>query len=202
MCKTRASVLKLNNLVLQSLVDHNVTASTVSIFPDTITNMRVLERDGPLHVCNTLIPLGIFPVFHGDAVFDSAHRCTIFSGDKIMIWLAENLENRPKLAVFLTDVRGVLDRPPTVDDAELVEEIVVKSDGSIRFPETTTASHDVTGGIRGKIECAVEIAKLGVPVVIVQIGTDHALKALSGEIPFGNCTLIRLEEEKRNVITD
>ena len=152
-----------------------------------------------MHNCNNLLSHGIFPVLHGDATFDSSHRCTIFSGDKIMMWLAEHLEDRPKLAVFLTDVPGVFDRPPTVSGATLIDEIVVQSDGTVTFPETTTARHDVTGGIRGKIECAVHIALQGVPVVIVQAGTDHARQALAGNIPYGHCTLIRKDERQWDI---
>ena len=42
---------------------------------------------------------------------------------------------------------------------------------------------DVTGGIRAKLDAAAQMAKMGIPVYIVQVGTIHALNALRGEEP-------------------
>jgi isopentenyl phosphate kinase len=42
----------------------------------------------------------------------------------------------------------------------------------------------VTGGIEGKLKTAFEIAKeMKIPVYIVQVGTEHARKAMSGDVP-------------------
>jgi glutamate 5-kinase len=44
-------------------------------------------------------------------------------------------------------------------------------------------SHDVTGGIKTKLQCAADIVKeCGVDVFIVQAGSVHAAKVLSGEM--------------------
>ena len=55
-----------------------------------------------------------------------------------------------------------------------------------------SAAHDVTGGIETKIKAAVEISLTGIPVYIVQVGTIHALAAMSGLEP-GIGTKIVLE---------
>ena len=47
----------------------------------------------------------------------------------------------------------------------------------------------MTGGLAAKLDAAAAIAKEGVPVVIVQVDTEHALTALRGEIP-KVCTLV------------
>ena len=194
-CETRTSVLKLNSYILSALIKHKLPATTISIFSSIHTNNRLLEVEGPIHMCESVMERDMIPVMHGDAVFDVDHRCSIFSGDKIMIWLTERLKDKPKMAVFLTNVAGVYDKPPTECDAKLIKEIVVQKDGSISLnAQTSIAEHDVTGGIKGKIECAVEIAKMGIPVVICEMGTEHSMQALRGEFP-SVCTVIRLIKE-------
>jgi len=96
-------------------------------------------------------------------------------------------------AVFLTDVAGVYDRPPGVQNDEtgmpnerpsLIKEIFVTNSGKILSAVDTSShmhEHDVTGGMGAKIRCAADIARdTGSEVFIVQAGTDHALVALSG----------------------
>ena len=49
----------------------------------------------------------------------------------------------------------------------------------------------MTGGIEEKLKRAVSVALKGIPVIIVQVGTEHAAKALRGEKP-DVATTIRL----------
>ena len=73
----------------------------------------------------------------------------------------------------------------------LINDIWVENDGSISTSvKTSIAKHDVTGGIQGKLLSAIEIAKMGIPVVICELGTEHSLQALRGELP-SVCTIIR-----------
>jgi len=111
------------------------------------------------------------------------------SGDVIIRHLAEHL--KPEFVVFLTDVSGVYDRPPTEPNAVLLREIEVHEDGSwsVLKPtlenlhvEMTVAAHDTTGGMETKISEAAMIAKLGIDVYIVEAATSHSLRALSGEL--------------------
>jgi Amino acid kinase family len=55
-------------------------------------------------------------------------------------------------AVFLTDVPGVYDRPPSRDGAKLIRKIFVTDEGKVQVPETDQLTHDVTGGILAKLE--------------------------------------------------
>ncbi|ONI30908.1 hypothetical protein PRUPE_1G280800 [Prunus persica] len=137
------------------------------------------------------IESGLVPVLHGDAVLDDLLDCTILSGDAIISHLAAHL--KPEYVVFLTDVSGVYDRPPSDPNAVLLREIAVAKDGSwsIEKPtfqnknkqvETSVAAHDTTGGMLTKISEAAAIAKLGIDVYIVKAATSHAFKAFSGEL--------------------
>lgn len=137
------------------------------------------------------IDSGFVPVMHGDAVLDAAQACTILSGDVIIRHLAEQF--KPEFVVFLTDVLGVYDHPPTEPNAVLLREIEVREDGSWsvvkpklenmnKQAEITVAAHDTTGGMETKISEAAAIAKLGIDVYIVKAATIHSLRALSGEL--------------------
>lgn len=44
------------------------------------------------------------------------------------------------------------------------------------------ASHDTTGGMVTKISEAAMIARLGIDVYIVKVGTEHSLRALDGSL--------------------
>lgn len=54
--------------------------------------------------------------------------------------------------VFLTDVDGIFDCPPSKINCKLISKIFVDQDGSIAMPQTDNLSHDVTGGIQAKIQ--------------------------------------------------
>mmetsp|Transcript_10873 Transcript_10873/g.17708 ORF Transcript_10873/g.17708 Transcript_10873/m.17708 type:complete len:376 (-) Transcript_10873:148-1275(-) len=99
--------------------------------------------------------------------------------------------------VFLTDVDGVFTEAPTsskcttntvsrtITDAKLIPRIFVHKDGStdIQVDTSSTAAHDVTGGIQAKLQAAIDIATLGVDVVIVKAGSTHAMEAMRGNVP-------------------
>ncbi|XP_052184976.1 isopentenyl phosphate kinase isoform X3 [Diospyros lotus] len=152
---------------------------------------RISIASADLSMVGKAIESGFVPVLHGDAVLDESQGCTILSGDVIIRHLAEHL--KPEFIVFLTDVLGVYDRPPTEDNAVLLREIEVYEDGnwSVVKPshgrikeqvKVTVASHDTTGGMLTKIAEAVTIAKLGIDVFVVKAGTSHSLSALLGEV--------------------
>ena len=188
---TRSSVCKLNGLVVDGLLAAGVAAVGVSpcdAFGATRGRgvvPRAARRRGVARV-RELLGTGCVPVLHGDACLDEVQGASILSGDTLMTLLAEEL--RPKLVVFITDVPGVFNRPPDEPGATLVPRIVV---GAGRGPKiaTSTALHDVTGGVAAKLESAISIARAGTPVVVVEAGTAHARAALRGEVP-DVCTLV------------
>ncbi|KAI5064826.1 hypothetical protein GOP47_0019521 [Adiantum capillus-veneris] len=187
---TRISVTKLNQEIVRALASEGIPAVGISPFSaGWSTRSRALEQY-EVSMLRKSLDCGLIPVLHGDAVFDSAQGCTILSGDVVLRKLAQDL--KPLHTVFLTDVPGVFDRPPSDKDAILLEEIVVHIDGSWKITrpvilsaktgvETVTAAHDTTGGMAAKIAEAAIIAVSGVDVYIVEVGTQHALEAF-------NCT--------------
>ncbi|EEC71534.1 hypothetical protein EE612_005924 [Oryza sativa] len=187
---TRISVTSLNQEIVRALAREGIPSVGMSPFAcGWSTKQRNLESVDASQIMLSL-HVGFVPVLHGDAVLDELLDCTILSGDVIIRHLAQLLS--PKYVVFLTDVHGVYDRPPSDPNAVLLREIAVDENGSwsIVKPalkgnkkgvEISVAAHDTTGGMETKILEAAAIARLGVDVYITKVGTEHSLRALKGD---------------------
>ncbi|KAL1498605.1 hypothetical protein AB1Y20_013920 [Prymnesium parvum] len=188
--QTRASVSRLHTRVVSSLVAAGLPAVGLPPFPHWRTREKRVSRARVAEL-RAVLAKGLLPVLHGDAVFtDEGRECGILSGDELCRALSEAL--RPRLCVFLASVAGVFDRPPEAPHAKLIRVIRVDRRGRlVEGPKVSTDSvaHDVTGGLRAKLEAAVQIARLGVPVCICEGGTGHAAMALQGRIP-SVCTML------------
>ncbi|XP_061369689.1 isopentenyl phosphate kinase isoform X2 [Gastrolobium bilobum] len=190
---TRISVTSLNLEVVRALAREGIPSIGMSPFScGWFTSERHISSADLSSVAKA-IDSGFTPVLHGDAILDEIllvcfQGCTILSGDVIISHLATY--SKPKYVVFLTDVYGVYDRPPTEPDAILLKEIAVAEDGSwsVVKPklqnsiDLTLAAHDTTGGMKTKISEAAIIAKLGIDVYIVKAATSHSLRALNGDL--------------------
>ncbi|MDB9925064.1 isopentenyl phosphate kinase [bacterium] len=113
--KTRASVCRLNSLVVAALVDAGVNAVGVSPYGGWWTRdggkTLDLARTKPaIDSLRRTVDAGLVAVVHGDVVLDSKSDCAILSGDTIVRQLCFDL--KPKRAVFVTDVPGIFDKPP------------------------------------------------------------------------------------------
>uniref|UniRef100_A0A0E0JP31 Isopentenyl phosphate kinase n=1 Tax=Oryza punctata TaxID=4537 RepID=A0A0E0JP31_ORYPU len=187
---TRISVTSLNQEIVRALAREGIPSVGMSPFAcGWSTKQRNLASVDASQIMQSL-HVGFVPVLHGDAVLDELLDCTILSGDVIIRHLAQLLS--PKYVVFLTDVHGVYDRPPSDPNAVLLREIAVDENGSwsIVKPalkgnkkgvEISVAAHDTTGGMETKILEAAAIARLGVDVYITKVGTEHSLRALNGD---------------------
>ncbi|EER11877.1 Glutamate 5-kinase, putative [Perkinsus marinus ATCC 50983] len=189
---TRASVGRLNSMVVDVLVNHGLKAVGVGSCGYLWTSDKKLPwftmwgqvlYDGLSGLLNS----GIIPVMHGDCVLDEKQVCTILSGDTIFYWMCRAF--KPSRGIFLTDVAGIYDKPPNEEGAKLIPRISARGDAKSNI-KTCVPAHDVTGGIETKLASAVEVAKdLGIPVYIVQAGTKSALEAMEGREP-EICTVV------------
>lgn len=188
---TRISVTSLNLEIVRALAREGIPSIGMSPFSCGWSTCERNIASADVSMVAKALDSGFVPVLHGDAVLDNSQGCTILSGDVIISHLAAQFN--PEYVVFLTDVLGVFDRPPTEPDALLLREISVNEDGSWsvvkptlpnmnKQVEITVAAHDTTGGMVTKISEAAMIAKLGIDVYIVKAATTHSLRALNGEL--------------------
>ena len=98
----------------------------------------------------------LLPVSFGDVVMDTKRRFSIASGDDVILELAKLF--RPDRVLFVADVDGVYTADPKRDrGATRLDVVDAASMGSIAFADAV--GHDVTGGLRGKLERMLTIAK-------------------------------------------
>lgn len=197
--KTRLSVTTLNKHVITALLKEGLPAVSMSPCPFVSTEKKKLRggrlESSTLQGTKGLLQRGFVPVVHGDAVLDEAQGVAILSGDVWMVELCRELG--AKSAVFVTDVDGVFTKPPTEPGAELVKEIGLDAQGELQLQGVSmnTASHDVTGGLKAKLESAADVLR-GAPsvqaVYIVKAGSAAAAEALRGCAPNQGTTLRRL----------
>ncbi|ESP01168.1 hypothetical protein LOTGIDRAFT_238298 [Lottia gigantea] len=154
---TRQSVLKLNASVIENLLKEGIPAISLSPFLSWKTDNRIVQEDG-CEMIHAVLNQGYMPVLHGDAVFDKSLGCTILSGDTIIERICEKFE--VKKVVFISDVDGIFDKPPNNLEAKLIKHIQVRTDGDIFMDiQTSQSVNDVTGGIKLKLQAAINIVK-------------------------------------------
>ncbi|XP_024029425.1 uncharacterized protein LOC21398807 isoform X2 [Morus notabilis] len=118
---TRISVTKLNLEIVRALAREGIPSIGLSPFSCGWSTSERNIASADLSAVTKAIDSGFVPVMHGDAVLDYSLGCTILSGDVIIRHLAAQF--KPEYVVFLTDVLGVYDRPPSESDAILLREI-------------------------------------------------------------------------------
>lgn len=123
---------------------------------------------------------GGLPVSFGDVVPDRLWGWSILSADTIAAHLVPVL--RPRRVLFVSDVPGILPpgpgrpRPIARPTAETVE-LLRPADGA----------RDVTGGIRGKLEAMLAIAKAGADAALISgLSAGTLSGALRGERVYGS----------------
>lgn len=121
----------------------------------------------------------------------------ILGGDRLVEIIAshKDLCTSIERVVFLTVVKGVYTKDPKVyaNEAVLVREILVDPIiGNLTINDShdddignisasgSTHDHDVTGGLEMKLGAAVNVAKVGIPVIITQCGSVSAEQAVKG----------------------
>jgi isopentenyl phosphate kinase len=133
-------------------------------------------------IIHRYLDLGIVPVTFGDVVLDRRRGFGICSGDQLMTWLADDFD--AERIIFCADVDGIFSSDPHLNKkARLIEEV----DRSVlsRLP-LSERFEDVTGGIQGKIESILDLAKGREAMVINGRVRGRLERVLKGEAVKGS----------------
>ena len=109
--------------------------------------------DFPFELFNKALKENKIPVTFGDVTQDEKQGINILSGDILMMELTKYY--KPLYSIFVMDHPGVYDGDPNNPDSKIkpiVHAEIIKKLNNIQ------KGADVTGGLRNKIECAVEMA--------------------------------------------
>lgn len=151
-------------------------AATAGLRPVSVPMHALAEADGgllsdvPMDLIDDLLANGCMPVLHGTMVRDASDGWALVSADRLMAAVAGELE--PRLAVFVTDVDGVLD-----DAGALVPEVTIDHDVAVAAENGA----DVTGSMRGKVAAALEVAGACPTVILNGNERGRLLDALKGK---------------------
>ncbi len=137
----------LNLRLLSMMIDHKIPA--VSVPPHAF---MVMGKEINFEIFDYLLRYDFVPLTYGDAVFHKDKGVGICSGDLLMLELARRY--RPEKTIFLTNVDGIYDRPPSEPNAKLID-VLRRDDGTY----TEMNVKDVTGGMGFKIEVMRKIAE-------------------------------------------
>jgi isopentenyl phosphate kinase len=156
--ETREQVLELNQILCNSL-------NKKEILTKTIIPSKTMKTNGPKNIEN--IPTEIFdegletgkvPVTFGDVTDDNLQGICILSGDVIMEELVKHY--KPRMSIFVMDYPGVFDRNPTDKNSQIIPVVTLQTLKMLKEKNThKNGATDVTGGLIGKLECAMEMAK-------------------------------------------
>lgn len=186
--KTHQSMVNLNRLIVEALVENNIAAVSMPPSSFIIANNTRIEffMEKPLA---GLLNMGFVPVLYGDAVLDSSLGFTILSGDQIAAYLA--LKFKSEKIIFGVDVDGLYTADPkSAPSAKLLKEVDLKElmEAMKGFSESRFV--DVTGGMWGKVKELIPAIEQGIRVVMINAtNSGNVYKALVGDEMVG--TLIR-----------
>lgn len=154
------SVSQLNNLVTNALLAEGLPV--VSVQPSAILiSQNGKKQDMFLQSIAMMYVTGIIPVVYGDIILDTKQGCKVFSTEDIFDLLIQ-AEMPIKEVIHITQVDGVLDKKKVV-----INEITEENWREVQEDIYAPAGYDVTGGMKHKIETALEYAKKGVLTRII-----------------------------------
>lgn len=178
--QVHANVRELNLAVLEAIRDH--AGPCISLSPFGLWSCNDGQPGGfnlvPVHRARQL---GQVPVTYGDVVLDTQRGVTVLSGDRIVVELSRFLE--PERAIFVLDEDGAYSHPPSSGQAELMTEPELDDVRKARDRAREAGPEDATGGMAGKLDCTLALARAGTDVALVNGNEPGRLgEALDGDV--------------------
>lgn len=122
---------------------------------------------------------GLIPVIHGDVIWDTVQKTTIYSGETSLHLFTQYLrrhEYEVSKIIQLCNVDGVLDEKNNV-----IPEITKQSWDKMKVYLQEMKVADVTGGMGHKIEEALQMTKYGIETVLLNGTNGDFSNFLSGK---------------------
>ena len=175
--KTHQSMLSLNRLVVDAIIQENVPAIAIQPSAFILTQKgRILNFDNSLIL--KMLNLNIIPVLYGDVALDSEQGFSILSGDQLVATLAVSFKSNR--IIMCVDVDGLFTDDPKINpDAKLIDKISFNELKAFIEKIGRALTVDVTGGMSGKIVELIPALECGVKVELVNAKKANRLyKAL------------------------
>ncbi len=178
--KTHQAMTKLNILIVDSLINHNIPAVEVSPSSCVVTKLGRIQNmeERPLI---KMLEMEFVPVLFGDAVLDTETGFAILSGDQLVSSLALRLA--ADRVIVGVDVNGLYTTDPKTDSsARLLQHVTLKKLKSLQHKIEKARTTDVTGGMLGKMLELIPAVERGIRAIIVNATKPQRIySALKGE---------------------
>ncbi len=172
-----ASVVKLNAIFVDHLIEEGVPAVSVSPAEHISCNDAVVTHQSTDSLL-ALLSAKKVPVIFGDILRDEVRGGTIFSTESLFEIIIPSLTSFDDISViYAGNTEGILDGAGTV-----IPEIRARDAQAYASNMTSPLGFDVTGGMRHKLESAARMTRLAKRVYIVSGSDPSAItKATAGE---------------------
>ena len=157
--ETRKQVRELNRIFCESLHKAGINTETIVPSSSMITNGPKEIVNFPYHMFKMALSENKVPITFGDVTDDKLQGISILSGDILMMNLAKYY--KPFYSIFVMDHPGVFDGNPDNPDSKIIPIVNQENIEILKKQKESERIVDVTGGLIGKIECALEMAKYG-----------------------------------------
>lgn len=159
-----ADAARINQIVTDILVLEGLPAVSLSPMSMIIAKNGKLESNF-FGVIEEVLKQGLIPVVYGDVIWDKVWKSTIFSGEKTISEIALFLMKKGykvEKVIELSQTNGVYD-----SNGKTVEKIDSKNFNKIGVSFTKSGRMDVTGGMKHKVEVALDLSKKGINTLII-----------------------------------
>lgn len=165
----------LHRIVLDALVAAG--ASPFSVPPSAVA----AARDGEIVRFHTdavraALDAGLMPVVYGDVVLDTVRGASICSTERALAAVAHDLQAagwRVRRCIWLGATPGVL-----ADDGGVLKRVSLSDADRLRDVAGDAEAIDVTGGMRHRVDTALDLARIGIPSWIGDGAAPGALARL------------------------
>ena len=162
-----ASAQRLNRIVVDFLMNEDLPVMTFPPSASTICDAGLIQEMAYQPIIDA-IEANLIPVVYGDVAFDCTQGAAIVSTETIFAFLAQYLQ--PSRVLIAGIEKGVYANYPETE--KILRSIKAQDLEDIGLGGAQAT--DVTGGMRGKVEAALEIASLS---------SDIEVRIFSGEAP-------------------
>ncbi len=153
---TREQVQELNSILCKYL--NNESIESVPIIPSStmITNGPKEILTFPFNLFDRALAKNKIPITFGDVTQDKRQGISVLSGDTLMMELTKYY--KPLYSIFVMDYPGVFSGNPEEPNSKILPIINKITLETLNNRKNAQNVADVTGGIIGKIECALDMA--------------------------------------------
>ena len=177
--EVRFQAAELNHYVMESLINTGVPAIPFSPSSCMVSNNRKVTSHNILAIRRAL-EAHLLPVVHGDVAFDETLGGTILSTEDVFAFLAEQFS--PSRVLLAGMEAGIWEDFPA--RTKLVKQIQLSDYEKMRAGIGGSASTDVTGGMKAKVEEMLALIQKNKGLTVQIFSAEesgHLTRALKGE---------------------